>query len=66
MKKRCFIVLDIEADQTEGETLPSEETIRAALAHSTAAEALAEATGCTVCMELLTLDDMTAEIRQIL
>jgi hypothetical protein len=55
---RLFIVLDIQPD--EGEPLPNEEVVQAALAHSTAGEALAEATRCSVNMWLADDDEVAA------
>jgi hypothetical protein len=49
--KREFTVRIRFDDEGEG-ALPSEREVIAALAYSTAAEALAEATGCRVFMEL--------------
>lgn len=53
MKQEYQLTLTLDTENEEGLELPDLDTIAAALAHSTAAEALSEATGCTVTMELI-------------
>lgn len=59
--KRVVAYIEIEADEDEGETLPTDEEICTALAHSTAGEAMAEAVRGTVRMWLPTPEDLAAD-----
>jgi hypothetical protein len=55
MKRRQYtlaLTLTID-DQDEGAGFPSDDQLCAVLAYSAAAEALVEATGCGVCLELV-------------
>ena len=50
MKWRYLVRVEFDDEDEEGCRLPMETEVAAALAHSTAAEALAEATGCRISM----------------
>jgi hypothetical protein len=48
MKRQFLVCVEFDDEGEEGCRLPTETEVAAALSHSTAAEALADATGCRV------------------
>ena len=56
MKRRQYtlaLTLTIDDQDEDGGTFPTDDQLCAVLAHSTAADALVEATGCGACLELV-------------
>lgn len=53
MKLTYLLELVLDTEGEDGVSLPSDEQVCSALSHSTAGEALSDATGCTACISLI-------------